>query len=154
MLLLEKSSLPPPDFCVAIQKNNKVCGRSNCKIHKAKIALQKQTQREQELIKEIQEEKELFEKEKIQKEKELFEKEKLKLQEEKELFEKEKIQKEKELFEKEKLKLQEEKELFEKEKVKFQEANEQKIQQEKDESIKRLMTATSGYYMHGAKLKF
>jgi len=58
------------------------------------------------------------------------------------------------LFEKEKLKLQEEKELFEKEKVKLQEANEQKIQQEKDESIKRLLTATSGYYMHGAKLKF
>jgi hypothetical protein len=116
MLLLDKSSLPPPDFCVAIQKNNKVCGRSNCKIHKAKIALQKQTQFEQELIKEIQEEKDLFEKEK--------------------------------------LKLQEEKELFEKEKVKLQEANEQKIQQEKDESIKRLLTATSGYYMHGAKLKF
>lgn len=81
-MLVDKSTLPVPDFCEAIQKNGKVCARNNCKIHKAKIIVQKQEQIEREL----------FEEEK-KKERELFEEEKKKLQEERKLFE-EKLQEE------------------------------------------------------------
>jgi hypothetical protein len=49
-MLVDKSTIQSSKFCEAIQKNNKVCGRNNCKIHKAKILLQKEEMKEKELI--------------------------------------------------------------------------------------------------------
>lgn len=76
-MLVDKLTLPVTDLCEAVQKNGVVCRRNNCKIHKAKIIVQKQ---EQEEVKSFKEKKELLEKEKkkLEEERELFEQEKKK----------------------------------------------------------------------------
>ena len=66
MLLLNEKTLPHKNFCQAVQQNNQICGRNDCKIHEAKIFLEKHLCDEKE--KEIEKEKKKAEKE-IEKEK-------------------------------------------------------------------------------------
>ena len=72
MLLLNEKTLPHKNFCQAVQQNNQICGRNDCKIHEAKIFLEKHLCDEKE--KEIEKEKKKAEKE-IEKEKKKAEKE-------------------------------------------------------------------------------
>ena len=109
MLLLNEKTLPHKNFCQAIQQNNQICGRTDCKIHYAKIFLEKHFHDEKD-DREIEKEKKKAEKE-IEKEKKKAGKE---IEKEKKKAEKE-IEKEKKVEEKVDEEVEKEKEKVEEE---------------------------------------